>query len=351
MLSLVFKRLAFGVASLLMVVVLISSIIYLSPVDPARLTFGQRLDQSSLALKKEALGLDKPLTTQMAYYFRDISPVNYINKNVLSGLKYEGVIPVFSTAHRSFIFKKPHFRQSFQTGDKVWNMIRAALPNTLVLALSAILIATILGVLFGLIAALNKDLFVDRFLLTLSTLGYSVPSYVSAIFFAILFGYILKDITGLNMQGGLWELNDYGDEILVLKNLLLPAVALGIRPVSVILQISRSAFLDTMQKPYVLTAKAKGLSTRQIIKKHVLKNSLNPIVTSVSGWFASLLSGAFFVESVFRFKGIGLLTVNALLNYDIPLLLGCILMVCSFFILINVVLDFIYAYLDPKVSL
>ncbi len=351
MLSLIFKRLAFGVASLLMVVVLISSIIYLSPVDPARLTFGQRLDQSSLDLKKEALGLDKPLRTQMAYYFRDISPINFIEKSKLESLAYSNYTQLFATSNKQFIIKRPYLRESFQTGDRVWNMIKVALPNTLILAFSAIFLATLLGILFGLIAALNKNHFIDRFLLTISTLGYSVPSYVSAIFFAILFGFILKHITGLNMQGGLWELNDFGDEVLVLKNLILPAIALGIRPVSVILQISRSAFLDTLEKPFVLTAKAKGLTLISIIKKHVLKNSLNPIVTSVSGWFASLLSGAFFVESVFRFKGIGLLTVNALLNYDIPLLLGCILVVCSFFILINVVLDFIYAYLDPKVSL
>lgn len=349
MFSKLLKRILSGFASLIMVVVLITSIIYLSPVDPARLTFGQRIDQSALQAKKEQLGLDKSLPQQMYLYLVDISPINILTTSSLSIKKYNSCKKLISFGNHSLVVKLPNLRESYQTGDKVSTMLKRTIPNTIILALSSILIASILGILFGLFAALNKGNFLDELLLTISTLGYSVPSYVSAIFFAVIFGYLLKDFTGLNMQGGIWELNDFGDEVFVPKNLILPAIALGIRPVSVILQIARSAFLDTLERPYVLTAKAKGLSTYHVIKKHVLKNSLNPIITSISGWFASLLSGAFFVESVFRFKGLGWLTVNALTNYDIPVLLACILVVCSLFIFMNIFIDLIYGWLDPKV--
>ncbi len=350
MTALLFKRLVSGILSLVAVVVLITSIIYLSPVDPARLTFGQQVDQSSLELKKKRLGLDKPLTTQMYYYLRDISPINFISDQSLSIRQYQNYAVLLSMGNAKLIVKKPYLRESFQTGRSVSESIKQALPNTIILATSAILLASLLGVLFGIIAAIYKDTIWDKGLLAFSTLGYSIPSYVSAIFLAILFGFILKSFTGLNMQGGIRDLNDLGDEVFVPKNLILPALALGVRPISVILQITRSTILETLEKPFVLTAKAKGLSRIQIMKSHVLKNSLNPILTSISGWFASLLSGAFFVESVFRFRGIGQLTINALLNYDIPVLLGCILVVCSFFIIINVLMDLVYVAIDPKLK-
>lgn len=331
----ILKRLVLGLGSMLMVVLLILSIIYASPVDPARLSFGQQLDDETLALKKEELGLDKSLITQITYYIRDISPIGMKEVN---GDKRIG-------------FKTPYLRESYQSGESVGLLLKRALPNTLILALSSILIASFLGILFGIIAAYNKGRWIDSFLLTISTLGYSIPSYVSAIFFAIVFGFILAPVTGLNMQGGLWELNDLGDEVFIAKNLILPSIALGIRPVSVILQISRSAFLDTMGKPFVLTAMAKGLPSKLIFRNHILKNAFNPIVTSISGWFAALLSGAFFVESVFRFKGIGFVTVQALLNYDVPVLTASILIICMLFISLNILMDILYTYLDPRIQL
>jgi len=338
------KRIGLGILSLIMVVLLITSIIFLSPVDPARLTFGQQFDSEMLEQKRKSLGLDLPLRTQLRYYLRDVSPLVFTQSlpDHLTSYTFTKV-PLGLT---DLIIKRPYLRESYQSGRAVSQMILQALPSTLLLAVSAILIALILGIVFGLISALHEGNWIDDFLLTLSTLGYSIPSYVSAIVFALIFGYLLHHLTGLNIQGGLKVLNDLGDEVWMPRNLILPAIALGIRPVSVILQITRIAALDVLEQPYVLLAKAKGLTQKAILLKYVLRNSLNPILTATTGWFASLLSGAFFVESVFNFRGFGQLTITALLNYDVPLLLGCILTVSVLFIIINMSLDGIYRWID-----
>ncbi len=349
MLQFISQRFVSGVLSLVFIVVLISTIIYMGPVDPATLSFGQQMSSNALALKQKELSLDQPVSSQILYYLNDLSPLSIYLSNSIK-LERVGGVKLIDGEEKSLLLKAPHFRESYQTGERVWTMIKRVMPNTFILALSAILIATILGIGLGMIAALNKDNLIDGLIVAISTLGYSVPSYVSAIILSLLFGFYWKSWTGLNMQGSLLTLNDLGDEIIQWKNLILPAIALGVRPISVITQISRNAMLNVKAKPYILTAKAKGVSIIQLIRNHIFKNMLNPIVTTVSGWFASLLAGAFFVESIFNYNGMGLLTVNALLNYDTPLLLGCIIVIAILFIGLNLLIDLIYAYLDPKVN-
>jgi len=165
---------------------------------------------------------------------------------------------------------------------------------------------------------------------------------------AIIFAYYFQSLTGLNIQGSIFELDELGNDIVVWKNLILPSIALGIRPLAVITQITRSSVLDVMEAPYVKTARAKGIHYRQILRKHIFKNALNPITTAITGWFASLLAGAFFVETVFNFKGLGSLTVNALLNYDLPVILACILFTSCLFIIINILTDIFQIIIDPR---
>jgi ABC-type dipeptide/oligopeptide/nickel transport system permease component len=141
-----------------------------------------------------------------------------------------------------------------------------------------------------------------------------------------------------------------GEERLVLKNLLLPAVVLGIRPIAVIVQLTRSAMLDVLTMDYVRTARAKGLGERTVLWRHALRNALNPVVTSISGWFAALLAGAFFVEIIFDYKGLGFETVEALRKFDFPVLMGAILFAATIFVVINVLVDILYSVLDPRVS-
>lgn len=335
---------------LISAVILISSIIYLAPVDPARLTFGQRTDSAAVERKQAELFLDKPLHIQMAYYLNDISPISfgdgarYANKDV-PFIKISG-----GEKEKGLLFKMPYFRESFQSGKSVSALLKDAIPKTLILAIAAMGIAILFGIILGIIAALVKDTWLDQFIIGVSVIGISVPSYVSAIVLALIFGFLLRDYTGLNIQGSIFDINDIGDEVIVWKNLILPAIALGVRPLAIITQLMRSSLLDVMTQDYMRTAKAKGLEFKKVILNHGVKNSLNPVFTAVTGWFASLLAGAFFVENVFNFKGIGGLTVNALINYDIPVLLGCVIFVCTVFIGINILVDYGYRFFDPKMK-
>jgi peptide/nickel transport system permease protein len=146
--------------------------------------------------------------------------------------------------------------------------------------------------------------------------------------------------------------DDFGTgEYLDLKNLILPAITLGIRPLAVIAELTRSSLLDVMTADYIRTARAKGLSERAVITRHALPNSLNPVVTAASGWFASLLAGAVFVEYVFDWKGIGVVIVDALDKYDFPVIMGTVLFISAILIVINLLTDILYGILDPRVRM
>ncbi|MDD3152628.1 MAG: ABC transporter permease, partial [Bacteroidales bacterium] len=158
--------------------------------------------------------------------------------------------------------------------------------------------------------------------------------------------------THLNMTGSLYTIDDFGNgQILTAKNLILPAFALGIRPLAVITELTRASLLDVFSMDYIKTAKAKGLSNQRVIFKHALKNSLNPVISSSTGWFASMLAGSVFVEYVFDWKGMGTLIVDALDKYDMPVLMGCIVFISLILIILNIFADILYAIIDPKVKL
>lgn len=349
MLNYLILRIFYGLLVLLTVIVIISGIIYMTPVDPARLSFGQRLDTETVELKRRQLGLDQSLTKQITMYLTDISPVYIGNKNSWKG-QYRGIKISFGRG-LCIGLKWPWFRESYQSGRKVSEILSESFFNTFILATAAMILAIAIGLVLGVFASLKKGTLADHAIVGLSTFGYSVPSYVTAIVLGIIFGFYLKSFTGLNIQGSLFELNDLGDEVLVVKNLLLPAVALGIRPVAIITQLMRSSMLQVMNEKFVLVARSKGLSTRRLVMRHILRNALNPVITALSGWFASLLAGAFFVEYIFNFKGLGFVTVTALLNYDIPVILGALLLTCGLFIIINLVVDLSYRWVDPRVRI
>ncbi len=350
MINFILKRLLYGSAVMVLVVLIITSIIYLAPVDPTRLTFGQRSDNATVKAKKKELGLDQPLYAQLALYINDISPLSFHAHSLENQEKYgySKLIPLGSNA---LVLKSPYLRESFQSGRKVTEILRGAIPQTAILALAAMMIATILGIILGVVASLKPGSWFDTSSIVASVMGYSLPSYIVAMILALVFGYWLADWTGLNIQGSLFELDDFGDEQTVWKNLILPAVALGIRPVALIMQLTRSTMLDILTMDYIRTAKAKGLDHKTVIFKHALRNALNPVTTAISGWFAGLLAGAFFVESVFSFNGLGQTTVNALLNFDIPVVLGCVLFTALVFVVMNIIVDVLYAVLDPRIRL
>ncbi len=327
------------------------------PGDPAQMMLGQNEDSQQLAIIKKKYGFDKPVATQYLYYLNDLSPVSFHSKTegdytYLSQNKYAAT-QLFAIGNTTMVVKFPYLRESFtKQGKKVSQVLSETLPNTFVLAVSAILIAIFLGVILGVVSALKKDTFLDKTIQILSTLGMSVPSFFSAILFAWLFGFVLHKYTNLEMTGSLYELDDFGEKMHVKwKNLILPAIVLGIRPLAVVIQLMRNSLLEVLNQDYIRTARAKGLSEFQIIKKHAIKNALNPVVTAISGWFASMLAGAVFVEYIFGWNGLGKEIVNALNTLDLPVIMGSVLIIALLFIIINIFVDIIYTWLDPKVKL
>ena len=326
------------------------------PGDPAQMMMDQNEDSAQLEVIKSKFGFDLPIATQYFYYLNDLVPISIHSKDPLVFGYYDedlyGGWILTHTKNKVVVVKAPYFRTSYQKrGKPIAEIIKETLPNTALLALSSMTIAVILGVFFGIVATLNKDNWLDRFLQLVSTLGMSVPSFFSAILFSWFFGYVLHEFTGLNMTGSLYELDDYGEENrLQWKNLILPSIVLGIRPLAVIIQLLRSNLLEVLSEDYIRTAYAKGLSRYQVLLKHAIKNALNPVITAISGWFASLLAGAIFVEYIFGWKGLGKEIVEALNQLDIPVVMGSVLTIAFFFIIINIVVDFIYAYLDPRIK-
>ncbi|MEI6412056.1 MAG: ABC transporter permease [Bacteroidota bacterium] len=349
MAAFILRRLLYGILVIVLVVVTISSIIYLAPVDPAQLTFGQRSDVATVKAKTAELGLDQPLYMQLGHYLADLSPFSVLTNTVENKRKYNFVALFHLADNQVFALKTPYLRESYQSGRPVSEILAAAIPATALLAGTALLLAILIGIPAGIISSLRPRSFWDHAISVISVFGYSMPSYVAAMVLALIFGYALSAFTGLEVQGGIYVLDDFGDWQLRWRNLILPAVALGMRPVALITQLTRSAMLDTLSQDYVRTARAKGLSEYKVLITHTLRNAMNPVLSAITGWFASLLTGAFFVESVFNFKGLGDVTINALLAFDIPVVLGCVLFTSFVFVLVNLLADLLYAVLDPRI--
>ena len=341
----------FGVASLVFFMFTIL------PGDPAEMMLDQNQNSDQLEVLKNKFGFNLPLIDQYLYYLNDLSPISYhsTNKNEFSYYEKEiyGGIPLFNFHNRIIVFKYPYLRTSYQRrGKPITDILIETLPNTGILAISSIMIAIFGGLFFGITATIFKDHWIDRSLLLFSTLGMSIPSFFSAILFSWFFGYLLHSYTNLNMTGSLYELDDFGDNYrIVLKNLILPSFVLGIRPLAIIIQLVRSNLLEVLSQDYIKTAFSKGLSKYEVIFKHGLRNSINPVITAVSGWFASLLAGAIFVEYIFGWKGLGKEIVEALNHLDIPVVTGSVLVIAFMFIIINIVVDLIYTYIDPRIKI
>ncbi len=353
--SYLLQKIGYALLTLFGVVTVIFLLFTILPGDPARMMLGQNENAEQIAIVKKKYGFDQPIGVQYARYINDLSPISFHSTNddnytYLSEEKYNA-IELFTIGKTTTAIKAPYLRESFQkNGKKVSAVIAETLPNTVVLAVSAISIAMLLGIVLGIISVLFKDRWIDRLIQLVSTFGMSVPSFFSAIIFAWFFGYVLHEFTGLNMTGSLYEVDDFGEgKFIQWKNLILPAIVLGIRPLAVVSQLMRNSLLEVLGQDYIRTAKAKGLSFYRIIKRHALKNSLNPVVTAISGWFASMLAGAVFVEYIFGWNGLGKEIVDALNTLDLPVIMGAVIVIAVLFIVINIFVDVIYGWLDPKI--
>lgn len=358
MLRYTIKRLLYGLLVLLGVVTLVFFLFNILPGDPARMMLGQRADEESIKIINRDLGRDKPVSVQYINYLNDLLPIS-VHNNIdpdnffyLDADKYAPYTTLLKLGKNSVVLKAPYLRRSYQSKRKVSEIIATAFPQTALLAGVALTFALIVGVLLGVLSALYKDSWVDRLTLVLSTLGMSLPSFFVAILMAWLFAYVLADVTHLSMFGNLFTVDDYGTgEYLDLKNLILPALTLGVRPLATLTQLTKNSMIEALSQDYIRTAKAKGLPFRKVVFHHALRNAMNPVVTSASGWLAGLLAGAVFVEYVFDWKGMGIVIVDGLDKYDFPVVMGAILFICVLLIVINILTDILYGLLDPRVRI
>jgi len=350
------NKIFYGIITLFGVVTVIFFILHKIPGDAAQMMQDQREDSEQLLAIKKKYGFDKSLTTQYLLYLNDLSPISLhsVNSEDFTALqkgKYK-YVKMFGIAKIIVVLKKPYLRESYhKSGKNVASIISETLPNTAVLAVTSILIAIAIGIIFGILSALYKDTVFDRMVSVISIFGMSIPSFFSAILFAWFFGFVLHKYTNLNMTGSLYAVDDFGEgRYIQLKNLILPALVLGIRPLAVIIPLMKNSLLEVLSQDYIRTAKAKGLSTYKVIQKHALKNALNPVVTAISGWFASLLAGAVFVEYIFGWNGLGKEIINALNEKDYPVIIGSSIIIATMFIIINIFVDIIYGWLDPRIK-
>lgn len=321
------------------------------PADPARLSMGQRSDSKSIEQLRKTLYLDKPLPVQYLLYLNDLSPVAVLASDTATAREYR-YTPILPVAKDNvLVLKAPYLRRSYQSKKDVGSMLLDAFPGTLILASFSILLASILGIALGTLAALKQHSWLDTSAIFTSILGISAPSFFAGILIAYLFGFLLKDFTGLSIVSPMWDYDPYTGRHFLFKSLILPVLTLSIRPLAIIVQITRSSMLDVLNQDFIRTAYAKGLSKRAVIWRHALRNAMNPVLTSISGWFAELLAGSFFIEYIFGWKGIGKITVDALNTFDFPVVMGAVLFTALIFISINIMVDILYKLIDPRINI
>ena len=347
MLKFIIKKIFYGILVLIGVVVLVF-ILFQGFGDPARLVMGQTGDSTTQANIRKELYLDQPKWKQFVFYLNDVSPIAIHSKEDIEKKQLTGF---FIGGKNKLALKLPYLRKSYQTKKSVSSVLMEALPGTLLLAITAMFIAIVIGIPLGVIAAVRQNTWMDTTAVFSSIVGISAPSFFMGIIIAYVFGFVLSDYTGLHLTGSWFDIDENGARRLTLQNLVLPAITLGIRPLAIITQLTRSSMLDVLDQDYIRTAYAKGLHKRTVIWKHALRNALNPVVTAITGWFAELLAGAFFIEYIFGWKGIGKVTVDALEKLDFPVVMGSVLITATFFIVINILADVLYGIIDPRVRI
>ncbi len=307
MIAYILRKIFYSILVLFGVITVTFFINFVLPGDPARLMLGQRADQASIDALRQQLGLDKPKIVQFGTFLVGLS--------------------------------QGDFGRSFSTNRDVFTTITERFPATALLAVTAMIFSTFLGIILGIVASVRPNSWLDTSLMGFALLGISLPSFVFGLLLLLYFGVYLD---WLPISGYI----DRGAEYLIL-----PMLTLAFRPLSIIARVTRSSMLDVLGQDYVRTAKAKGLANSRVILRHALRNALNPVVTTVSAWFAGLLAGTFFVEYIFNWPGIGTVAIDSILKLDYPMIQGTVLFTAIVFVFVNMVVDVLYVFLDPKVKL
>lgn len=415
---------------LLGVITIIFCIYNIKPGDPASLSGGQNTNQDIVENFNKEWGLEQSIPKRYVLFLNDISPVSIHNTANDESLifydqeKYDGFKFISISASLCLFIKYPYLKRSYINNRNVSSIISEKLFGTAILAFSAILFASIVGLILGSYTAYNNNSFSNQFSLIIAIAGMSAPSFFMASIISVVGGYywstsidfpvfplvfmllsfilaifikkenwslkvVIKSIlkgfifglflwvllitfnsifqlklfdtllysfkifgTGLEPSGSIIQINDItGIREYRWANLILPCITLGIRPLAIILLLTKKSMEEVLSSDYIRTAKAKGLTPFSILWNHALRNSINPVITAISGWFASLLAGAVFVELIFNWDGIGSVLVNALKNDDLPVVMGITIVISVIFVALNLLTDLLYSIIDPRVVL
>ena len=295
---------------LLGISVIVFLVMHLAPGDPALILAGPTATASEIAAIREKLGLNEPIYVQ---YWRFLS-------NALRG----------------------DLGESVQSGESVSAMLAQRFPNTVALAVAAMIVAMIIGLTSGIIAAVKKGSVFDSASMVTALLGISLPNFWLGLMLMLIFAVRLRWFPVAGYNGQWWTVTG-------IKQLTLPAITLGVQTAALLARITRSSMLEVMRADFVRTARAKGLSQMVTIGKHVFRNALIPVATVIGINFGGLLGGTVVTESVFAINGVGRTMVQAITSRDFPVVQGAVLLVASTFVLMNLLVDVMYAVLDPRI--
>jgi ABC-type dipeptide/oligopeptide/nickel transport system permease component len=298
------RRLALSIPTLFGVLVVVFLLLYVAPGDPVQEMVGERADAETIARLRKELHLDEPLLSQFTHYTGGVVRGNFGN---------------------SYITQRPIIQD-----------IRERFPKTLLLAGTAMLLASFLGITLGVLSARNPGGWFDRLGLGVAYLGISFPVYWVGLILILVFAVMLKWLPPSGYGG--------------IKYLILPALALGSRSIAFLARVTRSAMLDVLGGDYVRTARAKGLRERVVVVRHALRNALIPIITVLGLDFGYYLTGSILTETIFSWPGIGRYVVNAITRRDLPAIQGSVLFLSVVFVLVNLLTDLAYAKADPRVA-
>lgn len=299
------RRLLYTIPVLWGVVTVIFILMAVVPGDPARLMMGQRGDPATIERIRHDLGLDLPLTQQYGKFIGELA--------------------------------RGDLGMSYRNNERVASAIGTRFNATLRLTLCAMAIAVLVGLTAGILSAAKPNSAFDYSAMFLAVLGVSAPVFWVGLLLLLLFAYNLGWVPGIGYGDGGW------------RYLILPSIALGVRPAALIARLTRSCMLEVLNQDYIRTARSKGVRESLVVVKHALKNAMIPVVTIIGTQVSELLSGAVLTETIFAWPGVGRLAVEALVNRDFPMIRGTVIVMALTFLLANLIVDISYGFFDPRV--
>jgi peptide/nickel transport system permease protein len=307
----ILRRIITLIPVLLIVGVIVFGIVHFTPGDPAAVMAGQSATPEQIEGIRKTLGLDRPLSEQFIEWFWGIVRLD--------------------------------FGESIFLGMSVTDAIRERAQPTLLLTFYALLVQTSIGIPAGVIAAVKRNSFVDRLLMILSISGAAIPTFFLGILLILFFSVRLRWLP----SGGYVPLTE--DPVQHLKSMIMPAFALGFSSAALLARMVRSTMLEVLREDYVRTAFAKGIANRQVVIRHALRNALIPVITVVGASMGALLGGAVVTELVFTIPGMGRLVVQSIARRDFPVIQGAVMIIAGIYVLVNLLVDILYVYVDPRV--